>query len=177
MFAFLEKIKQGHTTLNEDTPANHESSELADENVQTKKALDEAVSVLESVLSDEKMAQLDEVFTAQNDRSQNSPPYIDLKLIQRYVLWHVFDLGWSRELFGDFERIFCKYTGRSASKAERIGTKYQWIAYHEIMALVADNFQFFEGYGDECIHQYDGSWQLSLRDIDPSCTLRSTPGG
>ena len=177
MFSSLEKIKQDHTTLNEDTPANQESSELDNEDVQAKKTLDEALSVLESVLSDEQKTQLDKIFTAKNDRSQSFPPYFDLKLIQRYVLWRVFDLGWTTELFGDFERFFCNSAGRSASKAERIGKKYQWIAYHEIMALVADNFQFFEGYGDECIHQYDGPWQLSLRDIDPSCTLHSTPGG
>jgi hypothetical protein len=46
------------------------------------------------------------------------------------------------------------------------------------MAFVADHFQYREQYhengGDKT---YEGPWQEHLRDIDPSCTLRSTPGG
>jgi hypothetical protein len=56
----------------------------------------------------------------------------------------VFELGWITELFGKFDRVDCDHSWRGASKAERIGKKYQWIAYHEIMAFISDHFQFHE---------------------------------
>ena len=36
---------------------------------------------------------------------------------------------------------------RQASKPERIGKKYQWIAYHEILAYIADRHQYREQFG------------------------------
>lgn len=59
---------------------------------------------------------------------------------------------------------------RQAGKAERIGKKYQWIAWHEYLALVADNFR----YAEDPETQYEGPWQLFRRDIDPSVLLRRT---
>lgn len=46
------------------------------------------------------------------------------------------------------------------------------------MALISDNFQYRERFNeDEGDRAYVGPWQTSLRDIDPSCTMRSCPGG
>ena len=93
-------------------------------------------------------------------------------------MWRVFDLGWTTERFGYFDRFVIGYSGRDASKAERIGKKYQWIAYHEILAFVADHFRYRARFREEDGDQgYEGPWQDYLRDIDPSCTLRATPGG
>lgn len=138
-----------------------------------------AFTALESVLTEKHAHILGEVLTAKNSEDGGRrPPRFDLRLIQRYVLWRVFELGWTTERFGQFDRFSIGYHGREASKGERIGKKYQWIAYHEIMALVADHFQYREQFrqddGDE---DYDGPWQDRFRDIDPSCTLRATPGG
>ncbi len=109
-----------------------------------------------------------------NDRDE--PPRFDLSQIQRYVLREVFRLGWTTKRFGHFDRMEIGYTGRSGNKAERIGKKYQWIAYHECMSLVADNFQYREWFGNsDPDRAYEGPWQEFLRDIDPSCTLRSLP--
>lgn len=144
--------------------------------VQANIALIDAEAKLISTLTKENKKQLDNLQVAQDDHKQNVPLYFDLELIQRYVLWRVLNLGWTNERFGDFDH-FLASQDRSASKAERIGKKYQWIAYHEIMAYVADNYQFYEEHDYEYIHHYDGPWQLRLRDIDPSCILRSTPGG
>ncbi|MDE2823835.1 MAG: hypothetical protein OXK79_10060, partial [Chloroflexota bacterium] len=111
-----------------------------------------------------------------NDRHR--PPRFDLAEIQRYVLWRVFDMGWTTERFGRFDRLSIGFRGRDAAKAERIGKKYQWIAYHEIMALVSDHYQYLERFREEEGDKaYKGPWQDRLRDIDPSCTLRSVPGG
>ena len=103
-------------------------------------------------------------------------PGLDLSVIQRYIVWRVFDLGWTVELFGDFDSITIGYEGREANKAERVGKKYQWIAYHEILAHLADNYQYSpDFYGSGQVFQ--GAWQGSYRDIDPSSMLASKPGG
>jgi hypothetical protein len=115
-----------------------------------------------------------------NEQSKNGgrPPKFDLRLIQRYILWRVFNLGWTVERFGQFDRYSVGYQGRDASKAERIGKKYQWIALHEILALIADDFQYREEFREDTgERRYEGPWQDFWRDIDPSCTLRKAPGG
>lgn len=68
----------------------------------------------------------------------------DLQVAQRWILNRVFDLGWTPRLFGSFDRDVNQYAyrGREANKPERIGKKYQWIAYHEFLARVSDNFEF-----------------------------------
>ncbi len=118
----------------------------------------------------------------QTDASQQfesrEPPRFDAHAIERYIQWRVFDLGWTIELFGEFDRYTIGLSGRSANKPERMGKKYQWIAYHEILAYLADHFQYRERYAeDENGQHYRGPWQLHVRDIDPSCTVRETPGG
>ena len=86
----------------------------------------------------------------------------------------MFDLGWTPKAFGDFD-VSVKRPSREASKAERIGKKYQWIAFHEILACIADHYQYLgnHGYGTE-VQSYEGAWQGRWRDLDPSSTIRST---
>ena len=129
-------------------------------------------------LAEAQMTELDSILQDENDEERRNGPGFDLRLIQRYILWRVFDLGWTVERFGDFDRMVNWRSGREASKPERIGKKYQWIAYHEILAHIADHYQYRERFGgDEEEQQYEGPWQEHLRDIDPSCTLKSTPKG
>jgi hypothetical protein len=97
--------------------------------------------------------------------------------MQRYIVKRVFSLGWNAKQFEYFDTHVIQYTGREAAKAERIGKKYQWIAYHEICALVADNFQFKGDRGmSESEESYDGPWQDFFRDIDPSHAMLGTGG-
>lgn len=101
----------------------------------------------------------------------------DLSTVQRWIFQRVFELGWNEEKFDYFDRYINRNgLGRHANKAERIGKKYQWIAYHEFLAYVADNFEFIgDGFNDDEIQHYEGSWQISTRDIDPSLLLRQIP--
>lgn len=136
--------------------------------------LEAARQLLMSSLTEDHRIELESILQAESD----GPPRFDVSAIQRYVLWRVFDLGWTIERFGQFDRFSIGDHGRSASKSERIGKKYQWIAYHEILAFVSDHYQYRERYfNDEGDRRYEGPWQLGIRDIDPSCTLRSTQGG
>ena len=138
-----------------------------------------ATVALQAALSDKHRRRLDEIMSAKaNEHESRRPPRFELDKIQRYILWRVFDLGWTIERFGRFDRYFIRDFGRDASKAERIGKKYQWIAYHEIMALISDHYQYCEQSREVDGSQiYEGPWQGHFRDIDPSCTLRSVPGG
>ncbi len=138
-----------------------------------------AYAKLLKTLTPEHLATIRDIEEDRDQRGNRFAPRFDTKLIQRYALSRVFDLGWTTDRFGEFDSyIKGKWWDRDASKPERIGKKYQWIAYHEILAYIADHHQFLERYNeDDGPQEYEGPWQDSLRDIDPSCTLPSIPGG
>lgn len=104
-----------------------------------------------------------------SDAHLNSPPKFDLRLVQRYVVARVFELGWTSARFADFDEHSVDRTGRDARKAERIGKKYQWIAYHEMCAFMADHFQFLDDASRSGpASAYKGAWQDGVRDLDVS---------
>lgn len=137
-----------------------------------------AEGALEAVLSAEHVVLLREIQVASKDSSlAGSPPGFDLEQIQRYIFKRVFDLGWTAERFEFFDCIIANRDRDKASKPERIGKKYQWIAYHEMLAFLSDHFQYCDRSHRTKDLRYLGPWQDYLRDIDPSCTLRALPGG
>jgi len=101
-------------------------------------------------------------------------PRYDITAAQRWILKRIFDLGWSVDRFGRFDRRIGLFY-HDARGVERIGKKYQWIAYHEFLARISDNYIFLgEGFKPQR-ERFDGPWQISgLRDIDPSFLLRKT---
>ncbi len=102
--------------------------------------------------------------------------YFDLPQLQRWIFKKVLDLGWTAEKFGVFDWEINRYsdTGRDANKPERIGKKYQWLAYYEALARISDNFKFRGKNFNNEREDYDGAWQLSIRNIDPSCLVKAT---
>ena len=142
--------------------------------------VDRAQKRLMAELTPQHRTELESIQRDDSDINAKQGPRLDTRLIQRYVFHRVFDLGWTIERFGEFDRLSMgyldNYYGRSAHKPERMGKKYQWLAYHEILAHISDNFQYRGTYFDD-EREYKGPWQLDIRDIDPSCTLGSTPGG
>ena len=106
-----------------------------------------------------------------------SLPVFDRNKIERYVLQRVFAMGWTTGRFGKFDRTWdFDGIGQFATK-ESIGRKYQWIAYHEVLALISDHFQYREYAVDvERGHRYMGPWQNGLRDIDPTLTVTFPSG-
>lgn len=68
-------------------------------------------------------------------------------------------------------------TGHSNSdnRIDRIGKKYQWIAFHEIMGILADNYKYMDDDANEGAGGYElfhGTWQSFLRNINPSMIAR-----
>ncbi|MET3535876.1 NACHT domain-containing protein [Chryseobacterium limigenitum] len=68
-------------------------------------------------------------------------------------------------------------SGRHDHKNERIGKKYQWIAFYEILAVIADNYEFFENSYSEDAEalSYEGPWYPYIRDIDPTIVMKDNP--
>lgn len=103
---------------------------------------------------------------------------LDGTIARRWMFKRVLDLGWTEKRFGDFDSNVAPHgfaCDRSGNKRERIGKKYQWIAYHEFLARATDNFEYRPHLRSEDEDSYAGPWQFTyLRDIDPSCLLRQT---
>ena len=94
----------------------------------------------------------------------------DTEWAQRWVFQRVISLGWKPQHFAEFDHRLNHYSvyGGDDHKPERFGKKYQWIAFYEFIARVADNFHMMPEYGEESA-TYEGPWQLLLgRDIDPT---------
>lgn len=90
----------------------------------------------------------------------------------------IFELGYDVEKHGKFDRNINRYPyfGRIGRKPERIGKKYQWIAFYELLAKVSDHFTMY----DESILsenkplRYEGPWEPYVRDIDPTMLIKNT---
>lgn len=118
----------------------------------------------------------------ENPRIDDERTRFDLSLIQRFILERILELGYTDDLFEEFDSRAINYRryGRSADKPERIGKKYQWIAYYEALARVADNFKFSGDVWSEDGDVYKGPWQAGyIRNIDPSVVQEDahTAGG
>lgn len=139
---------------------------------ETEREIETARCTMLSAMTEANRSKLEAIWQAQSEGF----PGFDLSVMQRYIVWRVFDLGWTVERFGDFDSIAIGYEGRNANKAERMGKKYQWIAYHEILAHLADSYQYSPDFNGSS-QVFQGAWQDSYRDIDPSSMLASKPGG
>jgi hypothetical protein len=99
-----------------------------------------------------------------------------VELFQRLILDRVLELGWTTERFGKFDQRVGS-AGRDSRKPERIGKKYQWIAYEEFHARISDNFGVAETNTLVTSDRdwEEGLWPVDFRDLDPSLLLKGTP--
>lgn len=150
-------------------PKAHRISNTADEGEsQTEK--------LEGLLSPERRAALswfDPPVRGEKPLSQHFDP----KDLARWILARVFELGWRRDLFGAYDGTIERYSPRPHGEPrERVGKKYQWIAYHELLARHCDNYEFHDEPAWPRFGVYDSARQLDHgRDIDPSLLLPGPP--
>jgi hypothetical protein len=146
----------------------------------TEKELEDALAnslhSLRETLSKKKLQLFEDVVIPHLRNPHQDEHWFDLSIAQRWIFQKVLDLGWTPKRFGKFDSALYRYQsyGRASHKAERIGKKYQWIAYHEFLARVSDNFEFTGDSWNKNDKKYKGPWQTHLRDIDPSCLLKRT---
>ena len=117
-------------------------------------------------------------------------PYWDLQLKNKgkstnhlkktpYKCWivqRVFELGYDPQLHGSYDIAHDdRIDHRTETRVDRIGKKYQWVAFFELLAKLTDNYKFRESWGyDNEGHYYQGPWEFMLRNIDPSFILRES---
>lgn len=103
---------------------------------------------------------------------------VDVQQLSNLAVKRIFELGYDLEKHGRFDRdTNGRYNfSRSARKPERIGKKYQWIVFYELLARVADNFVMYDNayLKDKQESKYQGPWEPYVRDIDPSILIRNT---
>lgn len=85
---------------------------------------------------------------------------------RRWVAWRAHELGWTADRFGDFDRQ-TPNGDRMEHRVERIGKKYQWIAYHELVGRLSDIALLKAPSRDEPM-LYEGPWQVGTREMDPT---------
>lgn len=91
---------------------------------------------------------------------------VNLKNMYNYAIYYIVKkLGYDDEYFGNYDAQGFHW-GINPSKTERIGKKYQWIAFYHIMALMSDHCKM-RGYGGYPL-DYDGPWDPYVRDFDPT---------
>ncbi|MCK5030783.1 MAG: hypothetical protein KAR64_04895, partial [Thermoplasmatales archaeon] len=111
-----------------------------------------------------------------DDRGSINDPFDNFNtgLAQRWIFNRVVKLGYDPKIHGKFDENVNTYVSdRRDHKAERIGKKYQWIAYHEFMALVSDHFEFKGDSWSNSKENYKGTWHPHIRDIDISFILQN----
>jgi chromosomal replication initiation ATPase DnaA len=156
-----------------------DKKEVKQQEKEQKKEMKKAYADFINSLSEEKKKFFDkEIKPFLNSRGGIDDPleYFDTGLAQRWVFNRVVQLGWEPKLHGEFDK-YVNYdrVGRSEHKPERIGKKYQWIALHELLARISDNFEFKGENWTDSMGKYEGPWQLGIRDIDPTCILKEFP--
>lgn len=107
--------------------------------------------------------------------SDDRPAAFSRKWAQRWVCKRAYEFGWDKELFGDFEKLCSRGRGGGpgGGAMERVGKKYQWMAFHEFLARLSDNYHWIDrGYFDAPDNGYEGPWQIYKRDIDPTIWAR-----
>ena len=98
---------------------------------------------------------------------------IDAERLSNVAIKLIIDkYGYREEKHGAFDREIGSGRGRSTIPNERIGKKYQWMVLHELLARVADNFPKLEYSWSDNIAKYEGPWQPTMRDVDPTTLAR-----
>ena len=97
---------------------------------------------------------------------------VDVVNLYHYAMQYIRDtLGYSDQLFGDYDRFMVQrpYSRHENKKTERIGKKYQWIAFYNILARVSDVHPLKDW--DDNHYPYEGAWEPYVRDFDPTLNV------
>ena len=95
-------------------------------------------------------------------------PEEDDRRARRYIWSRVIGLGWSPDLFKEFESHL-GWDGRQQPSVERIGKKYQWIGLFEYLGYLSDHRKY-RTWGDE-FKDSASAWELTQRDFNPASAV------
>lgn len=94
----------------------------------------------------------------------------DKLVLKNYAMYIIFnEIGYNNALSEyDCSRSISYYPGQT-DRIERIGKKYQWIAFYKTLALASDHFDLkSSGSPNENRRNYEGAWEPYVRDFDPT---------
>ena len=92
----------------------------------------------------------------------------DTQPIKRWIVQRVFELGFNPELHSSFDSNLGSYN-RHNNTTERIGKKYQWIAFYEIASMITDNYKIKDEWSNsERYEVFPGAWRNYFRNVDPA---------
>lgn len=92
--------------------------------------------------------------------------------IKNWIVKRAHELGYDIDLHYKFDEFTESYSQRF-TKVERIGKKYQWIAFYEMFGIVSDHFKLRDRWDRSSKARfYHGPWENYLRNIDPAFTTR-----
>ncbi len=100
---------------------------------------------------------------------KDSRANLDEKPIKYWIAQRAYQ-NYNSKYHERYEKYLGNYSYASADTIERIGKKYQWIAFFEMLAYVTDNYMLKEERWDNAseFKYYRGPWQMYIRDINPS---------
>lgn len=138
-----------------------------------KEGLTQVTSKIQNTFSEEQQSLIfgkytDYLDTVYKEKYQHySNTGLAQKLVRAWIVQRVFELGFNVDLHYDFDSNIID--GYAREVPDRIGKKYENIAYYEILARIFDNYKIKESYSSSSkYHFFQGTWQYSLRDIDPT---------
>lgn len=95
---------------------------------------------------------------------------VDILNLYHYAMQYIIhDLGYTNEYFGNYDCSIMTFNRHMTKKVERIGKKYQWIAFYKILAIVSDNYKL-KNYNEG--KKFIGPWNPYVRDFDPTMNSR-----
>lgn len=89
--------------------------------------------------------------------------------VERALFDRVLDLGWTSERFKSVDSG--RHSGHDGV-VERVGKKYQWIAFYEVLGRLTDHHPVRPRWGDDEPRPYEHAEHLVWRDIDPTVLVR-----
>lgn len=93
--------------------------------------------------------------------------------LQKIALKQVFEL-YDEGLFGKFDKLEDTYRwNRHYSSTERIGKKYQWIVFYNLLGIVSENYKLKDSWYSDESHYIGGAWEIDVRNFDPSINFKN----
>ena len=111
------------------------------------------------------------------DDDNRRPSEVDHGPVRRWICERAHQLGWTEELFEDFESSGdISHDRMGKHRVERVGKKYQYIALAEAAARMTDNLAMCSWEDDGELRAFEPGprGRDVKRDLDPSLLVRST---
>lgn len=99
---------------------------------------------------------------------------VDVDGLSNYGVQRIFELGYDPKVFTAFDSV--QGSGRGGGYKERIGKKYQWIVFYELLARVSDQCELVDesSWEEDRPVKFGGPWYPYVRDIDPTIIIKET---